>query len=158
MTYTRKEVGDAVGYLFGVAVDACKSHHASHLPPESGHTEKPGSEKPRDESEIGRTTATSSLRCDPSWTGVAGQTTITVEAASAMTLASATMTMLEAGKPISTQPNAGAPSPNQIPAGVTPVTISIYSGLARGLYFGRLRSAAGAALDEPVLIYIDGIS
>jgi hypothetical protein len=151
VTYTRKEIGDAVGSLFGVAVDACKSHHESHLA-------KPGVIERRVGTEISSATATSSQHCEPSWTGTAGETRLSVNAAGAMQLAAATMTMLEAGKAMSTQPNSGYPNPNQIQAGTTPVTIGIDAALPRGLYFGRLRSASGVALDDPVLIYIDGIS
>jgi hypothetical protein len=164
MTYTPKEIGDAVGVLFGVAVEVCKSHHEAHYvtPDPKGKKGKKGEKKaPSITGEISSATATMSQQCDASWTSTPGQTRVAVDAAATMTLAPATMARLPAGEIMSTATQAGDPLPNQIGGGqggsVTPVTISINPSSGRGLYVGRLRSTAGVALDEPVLIYIDEV-
>lgn len=153
MRYSRKEVGDAVGALFAVAVDACKSHHEAHAvePASPGHLTR------RTGSEIGSATATVSQRCAPSWTGNAGETVVAVEAAGTTMLAPANMAMLVAGQVMSTQTQPGDPYPNQLSAGTHSVKVAINSGSPRGLHVGWLRSASGVALSEPVLIYMDEV-
>ena len=173
MARTTKQVGDAWGRLFGLAVDACQSHHAAHCncddaPAASGKKETGAKgdghgghhrrhvRDPQDQSEIHAITLTAEQRCNDSWTGKRGEVIVNYEPTGVTVFDAPAMRLVPATGPQAAQSHAGGMNPGQVaPPGVKDVVVSLNPSLGRGMFIGRLCPNNGGTPNNPVLIYID---
>ena len=167
MARTAKQVGDAWGRLFGLAVDAYESHHAAHCSSDderhakASRDDTPAPKKRRvPDGEIGEVILTADQRCPDSWTGTKGEVRVNYNAPAVTYLAPPAMRLMPATGPMAANSHQ-ATAPGDVPAGINDVVVSLaalVSTLSRGLYVGRLAPANGGNPDNPVLIYLDDVA
>ncbi len=166
MTRSSKDVGAAWGRLIGMAVDACKSHHAAHAAKPAHttdqkphgpfvHSRRKHGETPDPNNEETTITLTAHQRCRPTWTGQRGVVTLTFDQQTQMHFDHSPVHLLPAGENLTSAVQTATPNPMQL-TGPGSIEVSIDAQLPRGLYLGNLVQASTNNL-QPLLIYIDDL-
>lgn len=152
-----KAIGDAWGALAGQVVDACKSHHASHVDGVDVGPIVMARRNPN--AELTEVTLTKDQRCDDSWTTNSEEVIIDYPGSpNVVTLAAPQVRRVDAGEPMQAGVLDTYAQPNQVPTTGVRVKVTLApKPPGRGLFSGRLRDALGSGADIPVLIYVTDI-
>ena len=164
MNDSARTAGDKWGRLFGLAVDACKSHHECECDEHDGPpwvvARRPLVPDPIPT--IDSITFTTKMTCDePTWTQHNGQARIPYDPPGTVTFAAPiVMHELPATDQSSTAASEARAAPPAVSAsGLVTVTLGNVRNLHRGLYTGYVGpNANSVGPATPILIYVDDVT